>query len=249
MKLTLLGTGSADSQAERTSTSLVVEHEGLLHLLDCGPTVPHRLVSAGYRPENLDVVALSHTHGDHLLGLPILLHDMKTARRAAPLHLLLPAGALPVVRSVVEFSFPGFWEKAPFEVKFKELGGERAAPRVPGSPRAALTIHGVPCYGLRLGPLCYSADTAPCERVAALARGCAVLVHEASSDSSREEAANRYGHSSARQAGEAARAAGAERLLLVHMGPGAPPEALESEARAAFGGKVEAGRELLRMEL
>ncbi len=249
MKVTLLGTGSADSQAERTSTSLVVEHEDLLHLLDCGPTVPHMLVKAGFRPEALDTVALSHTHGDHMLGLPILLHDMLVARRTGPLTLLLPAGAAPVVRSVVEFSFPGFWEKAPFEVAFKELDGERAAPRVPGSPKAALTIHGVPCYGLRLGPLCYSADTAPCERVVALARGCALLLHEASADASREEAANRYGHSSARQAGEVARAAGAERLVLVHLGPGPSSTALESEARGVFEGSVETGRELLRIEI
>lgn len=249
MKVTLLGTGSADSQAERTSTSLLVEHDGLLHLLDCGPTVPHRLVAAGFRPENVDVVALSHTHGDHLLGLPVLLHDMKSARRAEPLTLLLPAGTAPVVRSVVEFSFPGFWEKAPFEIRFKEMDGERAAPRVPGSPKAALTIHGVPCYGLRIGPLCYSADTAPCARVAALAKGCALLVHEASSDRAREEAANRYGHSSARQAGEVARAAGAERLVLVHMGPAAPAGVLETEAREVFPGKVEAGREMLRFEI
>ncbi len=249
MKITLLGTGSADSQAERTSTSLLVEHEELLHLFDCGPTVPHMLVRSGHRPEALDTVALSHTHGDHLLGLPMLLHDMSVARRSEPVNLLLPAGAAPVVRSVVEFSFPGFWEKVPFEVKFKELDGERAAPRVPGSPKAALTVHGVPTYGLRIGPLCYSADTAPCERVAALARGCGLLVHEASSDASREEAANRYGHSSARQAGEVAQAAGAERLLLVHMSPGAAPGALESEARGTFGGKIEAGRELSELEI
>lgn len=249
MKVTLLGTGSADSQAERTSTSLAVEHEELLYLLDCGPTVPHRLVKAGFRPEKLDVVALSHTHGDHLLGLPILLHDMKTARRTGALTLVLPAGAVPVVRSVVEFSFPGFWEKVPFEVQFKELDGERAAPRVAGSPRAALTVHGVPCYGLRLGPLCYSGDTSPCERVAALARGAALLVHEASSDRTREEAANRYGHSSARQAGEAARAAGVERLVLVHLGPGTLAEALQAEAQEVFGETVEVGRELLRFEV
>jgi ribonuclease BN (tRNA processing enzyme) len=54
------------------------------------------------------------------------------------------------------------------------------------------------------------------------------------------------GHSSACEAGEVARAAGVDRLVLTHLREGrfADPKELAAEAASAFGGPVEAARDL-----
>eukprot|EP00727_Mastigamoeba_balamuthi_P004246 m51a1_g13819 putative ribonuclease z (311) ;mRNA; f:423781-424775 len=67
--------------------------------------------------------------------------------------------------------------------------------------------------------LAFAADN--CELGAAMAeesRGCDLLVHECTlGDSKGEEAAAKFGHSTARMAGRAARSVGAARLVLTHF--------------------------------
>jgi ribonuclease BN (tRNA processing enzyme) len=75
------------------------------------------------------------------------------------------------------------------------------------------------------------------------ARGATVLVHEATF--ARRDAAQ--WHSTAREAGRVAHAAGVRRLFLAHIGyalHGVVPR-LVADARAAFGGPVRAVRELI----
>jgi ribonuclease Z len=65
--------------------------------------------------------------------------------------------------------------------------------------------------------MAYSGDTLPDQRFIKAAHGCDVLVHEATTDSSLQEKANQYMHSTAKQAAEAAIAAQAKKLFLVHI--------------------------------
>jgi len=65
----------------------------------------------------------------------------------------------------------------------------------------------------------YTGDSMPNETLIAAARGADVLIHDATSDAALEEKANRYGHSSSRQAAQVAKAAGVGVLVLTHMSP------------------------------
>jgi ribonuclease Z len=81
----------------------------------------------------------------------------------------------------------------------------------------------------------YTGDTKPCEAVVKLAKGCDVMIHDATFDSELEEKANNYGHSSTRQAAEIARKAEAEHLYLFHISPRyEDSEKLEKQAREIF---------------
>lgn len=83
--------------------------------------------------------------------------------------------------------------------------------------------------------LVYSGDTRPTATLVELARGCDVLVHEATLDRSLEGKAESFGHSSARQAAEQARKAGTRALFLTHISPRyEEPDLLEAEAREVF---------------
>ncbi len=90
----------------------------------------------------------------------------------------------------------------------------------------------------------YVLDTAPCPGGRALAGGVDLLVHEATFGEEHAVRAAETGHSTARQAAEVARDAGAGRLLLTHVSARYPtPESLVAEARAIFQ-NTEAAREL-----
>ena len=90
--------------------------------------------------------------------------------------------------------------------------------------------------GIRRGrKIVYSGDTTPYKKMVEFAKDADVLIHEATVDSSLEEKANQYGHSSARQAAEIAKKANVRFLFLVHISSRYKnPEPLEKEAKAIF---------------
>lgn len=65
----------------------------------------------------------------------------------------------------------------------------------------------------------YTGDSMPHETLIEMARGADVLIHDATSDAALEEKANRYGHSSSRQAATVAKEAGVGLLVLTHFSP------------------------------
>lgn len=93
-------------------------------------------------------------------------------------------------------------------------------------------VMGPPRRGLKV---VISGDTRPTERLARAAKNAAVLVHEATLDSSLIEGAKSYGHSTAREAGEVARDAQVDLLVLTHISNRYEDvSVLEAEAREAF---------------
>lgn len=95
----------------------------------------------------------------------------------------------------------------------------------------------------------YLGDTRPCATGVALARGVDLLYHEATFGATLAQNARDTGHSTAREAAEVAREAGAQRLLLGHFSSRYDDVApLVEEARAVFP-NTEAAEELRRYAL
>jgi ribonuclease Z len=81
----------------------------------------------------------------------------------------------------------------------------------------------------------YTGDTLPSNRVLEASRDADVLIHDATADTALEEKANRYGHSTGRQAAEIARDAGVRALILTHVSPRyEDTSTILSEAKAVF---------------
>jgi len=78
-------------------------------------------------------------------------------------------------------------------------------------------------------------DTMPCKSIVELARKSDVLIHDATFDSSMEEKAIEYGHSTASQAAIIAKEANVEKLFLTHISPRyKDAKILEDEAKKIF---------------
>ncbi len=81
----------------------------------------------------------------------------------------------------------------------------------------------------------YTGDTMPHDFLKKMARGADVLIHDATSDATLEEKANRYGHSSSRQAAQVAKEADVGLLVLTHLSPRyEDPATIYNDAKAVF---------------
>ncbi len=73
MECVLLGSGGMMPMPYRFLTSLAVRHQGQLYLFDAGEGCQINLKKARLGVKSLRLVAVSHLHADHCLGLPGLL--------------------------------------------------------------------------------------------------------------------------------------------------------------------------------
>ncbi len=89
----------------------------------------------------------------------------------------------------------------------------------------------------------------PHETLLEMARHADVLIHDATSDAALEEKANRYGHSSSRQAAELAKEAGVGLLILTHLSPRyEDPSSVLQDAKSVFA-NVQVAEDFLEVDV
>jgi len=95
----------------------------------------------------------------------------------------------------------------------------------------------------------YTGDTMPHDALLEIARHADVLIHDATSDAALEEKANRYGHSSSRQAAEVALKAKVGRLVLTHLSPRyEDPASILEDAKKIFE-RVQVAEDFLEIDV
>lgn len=96
----LLGTGGMMPLPQRWLSALLVRVHGHLTLFDCGEgtQIAWRGIDWGFR--RLGAICVSHTHADHIAGLPGLLHAVANAGRTEPVLLFGPPGTTLVVEGL-----------------------------------------------------------------------------------------------------------------------------------------------------
>jgi ribonuclease Z len=219
MKITFCGVGEAfDERLANTSLLVTVDGTGgrRTALLDCGFTAAHAFWSLAPDPMGLETVWVSHAHGDHFFGLPLLLLRYAEAGRKYPLTVIGPKSIGEAVTQAMDLAYPGFRAKLGYEVRFFETEPGRTVVSAGMEWSFAPNGHSAPCLAVRLdsgsGSVFYSGDGKPTPETVELARGCDLAVHEAYRVE--EEAA---GHGNVRGCISFAREAGVPVLALVHM--------------------------------
>lgn len=90
--LTIIGCGSALPMHGRHPSSQVIQYDDLFCMIDCGESTQMRLRSAGIRPFKINMILISHLHGDHIFGLPGLLSTFSHLGRKEELNIFGPVG-------------------------------------------------------------------------------------------------------------------------------------------------------------
>jgi len=256
-RLVVLGSCGGWPEPGRACSGFVLEYQGVRIVLDLGyGTLPRLLALLGSSAaDGVDAVIVTHAHPDHMVDLHGLLRARWYGRRGAPpipLHAPEPVLA----------RLTGLEDDGPEVVRRAFDWHPLPAPsRAVGPLRleSMLLPHYLPNAGARLsGPgltLAYTGDTGPDPALAELGRGADLFIADATDWGQRPGAAPAPAvrgpslNLTAREAGEAAAAAGARRLLLTHFWPDNDRQASRAAAAAVFDGEILLAEEGLEVPL
>jgi ribonuclease BN (tRNA processing enzyme) len=187
MKLRFLGTGDAFGSGGRFNTCFYVEHRHGAFLIDCGASSLIPMRKFGIDPNSIQVIFITHLHGDHFGGLPFLILDAQlVSRRATSLTVAGPPGLRDRLFAAMEVLFPGSSHiERQFALDIRELQPEKAQDvmGITVTPYLAKHPSGAPSFALRFEGdnkvLCYSGDTEWVDDLLVAARNSDLLLVEA----------------------------------------------------------------------
>jgi ribonuclease BN (tRNA processing enzyme) len=236
----VLGCSGSLPGPDSPASGYLVESDGYRIVLDLGngalgPLQRHVPL------HEVDAIIVSHLHADHCLDLT----SYVVALRYGPdqggprIPVLGPAGTKDRIESaydpmarklnlheLFDFSPPRTVELGPFAVSFASVN------------------HPVPTYAVRLTSggrtLVYSGDTGESDALVGLATDADVFLCEATFRAEDDYVANL--HLTGAQAGEHAKRAGVDRLIVTHVPPWASRDVAAAEAGSTFSGSVEAAQ-------
>jgi ribonuclease BN (tRNA processing enzyme) len=242
-RVVVLGGCGAWPEPGRACSGFLLEHDGFRVALDLGYGTLSRLLTllGSTTAAGLDAVVATHDHPDHVVDLHGLFRARLYDGQQLPrISLYAPEAVLDRVagledgeRSLTARVFT--WQPLP-------AGGYDVGPfRL----ESWSLPHYVPNAGVRLstpGPIvAYTGDTGPDPGLAEVGRDADLFIVDAT---------DRYQHTShppgaqprmnltAREAGEAATAAGAHKLMLTHFWPGNDRDRSRAAAAEAFSGEI-----------
>jgi ribonuclease BN (tRNA processing enzyme) len=187
MQLRFVGCGDALGSGGRFNTCFHVTGNSVNFLIDCGASSLPALKRLGIAREAIDLILITHFHGDHFGGLPFLLLDAQFTRRARPLVIAGPAGIETRLASLMEALFEHSSKtKQRFDLSLVALEPEQSRtfgevkvtpyPVVHGESGGPFLAYRIEAEGRVIA---YSADTEWTETLIPAARGADLFIAEA----------------------------------------------------------------------
>jgi len=187
MQLQFVGCGDALGSGGRLNTCFHVTGERVNFLIDCGASSLPALKRLAIARDAIDLILITHFHGDHFGGLPFLLLDAQFTRRTRPLVIAGPEGIETRLTQVMEALFEHSSKtKQRFDLSVIALrpGETRAFGAVKVTPFAV--VHGLsggPFLAYRVEAegrvIAYSADTEWTETLIPAAHDADLFIAEA----------------------------------------------------------------------
>jgi ribonuclease BN (tRNA processing enzyme) len=182
-----LGSGDAFGSGGRFQTCIYVQSDATRFLIDCGASSLIAMRRFGVDPSLVDVILLTHLHGDHFGGLPFFILDAQLiSKRTRPLVVAGPPGLQARLPEAMEALFPDSSRvQQKFPIRVVELAAEVETPIAELVVTGYSVVHpsGAPAYALRVAcgekVIAYSGDTEWTDALIKAARGADLFVCEA----------------------------------------------------------------------
>lgn len=167
IRLRFLGSGDNFGSGGRFQSCIHVETGGTRFLMDCGASSLIPMKRSGVSTAEIDLILISHLHGDHFSGIPFFILDAQlVSRRETPLFIAGPPGLEQRTCDAMEALYRGSSRvERKFVVRYIEMA-EGETTQVCGlAIRPLQVVHGsgAPPYGLRIECagkiIAYSGDT------------------------------------------------------------------------------------------
>ncbi|MFQ1016913.1 ribonuclease Z [Gilliamella sp. BG7] len=150
MNLTFLGTSGGSPTLQRNVSCILLDlrqERGKFWLFDCGEATQMQMQKAKFSLAKLEIIFLTHLHGDHLFGLPGVLASRSSMQNQSPLTLIAPKGIKQFIETVIEISYS--WLTYPLNIIELEEDCTVFEDNQ-FQVEAKLLQHRVPCFGYRI---------------------------------------------------------------------------------------------------
>ena len=98
--LTLLGCGGNVPMPNRFLSSLFINYKGSKILIDCGEGTQVAMKKYNCGCKNIDLILITHLHGDHIIGLIGLLQTMGNSGKTDDLTIVGPIGIIDAMKAI-----------------------------------------------------------------------------------------------------------------------------------------------------
>ncbi|MFL6839604.1 MAG: MBL fold metallo-hydrolase [Bradyrhizobium sp.] len=187
MQLRFVGCGDAFGSGGRANTCFHVQGESINFLIDCGASSLPALKRLDIARDDIELILITHFHGDHFGGLPFFLLDAQFSRRTRPLVIAGPKGIETRLAQLMEALFEhSSRTKQRFELSVVALAPEQSQTFGAVTVTPYPVVHGEsggPFLGYRVEAegrvIAYTGDTEWTETLIPLARGADLFISEA----------------------------------------------------------------------
>lgn len=118
VNLLMLGTGGNVPSYNRFCSCLFINYKGKKILIDCGEGSQIAMKRYGCGFKNIDLILITHLHGDHINGMLGLLATMGNSEKRNPLTIVGPVGIKNAIKAMMVL-----WEGLPFDLQVVENPG------------------------------------------------------------------------------------------------------------------------------
>ena len=187
MQVRFVGCGDAFGSGGRNNTCFHLTGERVNLLIDCGATSLPAMKRLEIVRNDIELILITHFHGDHFAGLPFFLLDAQFSRRTKPLIIAGPQGIEARLTQVMEALFENSSKtRQKFELSVVTLSPEQTVTFGAVSVMPYPVVHGDsggPFLGYRIEAegrvIAYTADTEWTETLIPLARDADLFIAEA----------------------------------------------------------------------
>ncbi|MFX1508006.1 MAG: MBL fold metallo-hydrolase, partial [Promethearchaeota archaeon] len=182
--VTFLGTGDAFASGGRKSAGIFIKINNQGVLLDCGPHTLQVLKKLGKKTNDVDLIIISHFHGDHFSGVPFfLLEATLQQHRTKPLQIIGPPNTEKRINDLYFVLYGTISnQESPFPCEFQEITPLTPLDMNGLRIRAYKMLHTPEAQGYRIetdnSSIAYSGDTGWTEELLPLVEGTQLAIVE-----------------------------------------------------------------------